>query len=79
MYKMTFPKKQKCMYCKKKQLICFTCASCNQCYCMQHKMPELHEEQSRSPHACFFEILSRSQFPENRQYARILGRKSEKH
>ena len=43
MYKMTFRKKQKCVYCKKKQLICFTCASCNQCYCMQHKMPELHE------------------------------------
>lgn len=35
-------KKKKCVFCSKKQLIVFECASCNQCFCMNHRMPEDH-------------------------------------
>ena len=37
------PKKQKCGVCAKKHLISCHCSHCNGYFCMNHKMPELHE------------------------------------
>lgn len=40
---MSPTKKNKCMYCNKKQVILLKCDCCNKQYCMTHRMPELHE------------------------------------
>ena len=36
-------KKSKCIMCKKKHLIIFKCECCNKSFCMDHRLPELHE------------------------------------
>ena len=49
------PKKQKCGFCAKKQLISFQCAHCHLHFCMNHKMPECHhcaEDYTKKSPAC---------------------------
>lgn len=35
-------KKEKCYSCKKKEFMIFVCECCNNKFCLQHRLPEVH-------------------------------------